>query len=463
VRRGSELLRLLRTAEAPAHEGELSDIAIDVLHAACKVIADGAGESPETLLQDAETFYKFASQAQWPQPDLGERAELLFDCALPAWRTARVAGKARDSAKWLTQLNKLSRLKSPCNLALDELLATSPSQRGPEMVAALETTETLICLCSRLRCQLDTSPTDVLREAKFFYDFLEKQIGLTGQSAEGQYFLGELALIAGTACRLTSARDDARLWFGRSESAFRQTSNATAEMSRLAFQRLAVRIEERHLEAVLAEAPMLVETCRKVDMPEEALKCRFLEGLALMESGRLPDAVNVFRQVAREARDLKSEKLLAHAYINLTQLHGILGETQEALNASEQAIPILRRLDHRIGLAKVQWGVGNLLRGQGRSVTAIEAYRIAQREFERIGMRADVAALGLVVADLLLETGRDQEAVLEVLAALPVIDELKLVPEGVAALSLLRDSVRQQRINRQALREVHGYFEETKQ
>jgi hypothetical protein len=48
----------------------------------------------------------------------------------------------------------------------------------------------------------------------------------------------------------------------------------------------------------------------------------------------------------------------------------------------------------------------------------------------------------------------------EVLAALPIIDEEKMVPEGFVALSLLRESLRQQKINRQALRDLHGYFEE---
>jgi hypothetical protein len=39
---------------------------------------------------------------------------------------------------------------------------------------------------------------------------------------------------------------------------------------------------------------------------------------------------------------------------------------------------------------------------------------------------------------------------------------LKMVPEGMAALSLLRESVRHQSVNRQALRDLHGYFEDLK-
>ena len=40
--------------------------------------------------------------------------------------------------------------------------------------------------------------------------------------------------------------------------------------------------------------------------------------------------------------------------------------------------------------------------------------------------------------------------------------DLKMVPERLAALSLLRDSLRQQKINRHALRDLHGYFGENK-
>ena len=68
-------------------------------------------------------------------------------------------------------------------------------------------------------------------------------------------------------------------------------------------------------------------------------------------------------------------------------------EADEAIEASRRAIPILKRLDDRIGLAKVHWGVGILLRERAHLSDAIDAYRQAQEQFEAIGMRADIAAL----------------------------------------------------------------------
>jgi len=344
-------------------------------------------------------------------------------------------------------------------VAAKRILETPESDRlsrAPDL--HLEEPESLLFLCGYLRNQLDTSPSDVLAEADFFYRFLEKPRRPIGLFDERDYFMGEFALIAGTACRQLSRRSEARLWFDRAESGFRHTASAVGDLSRLAYQRLALRMEERQLDAVLEMAPALVQTLERLGMPEEALKCRFLEGLALMESSQLSESVQAFLDICRDSEKLGSEKLLASAYANLTHVYGMLGDSEKAIAASRMAIPLLRRLNDRVALAKVQWGLATLLREIGQIQASIQVYRTAQREFGHIGMRADMAALSLVVADLLLEIGQDQQALREVLAALPVIDELKMVPESVAALSLLRDSLRHQRINRQALRELHGYF-----
>jgi tetratricopeptide (TPR) repeat protein len=342
-------------------------------------------------------------------------------------------------------------------------LETAIGERSTrEADSPIEEPEVLLEVCSYLRDQFDSSPSKVRSEAEYFYRFVETPKRAVGLFDERDYFLGEFALIAGTACRQLSRRQEARAWFDRAESGFRNTVNPAAELSRLAYQRLALRLEERELDVVLELAPPLAEGFLTLGMPEEALKCRFLEGIALVESGRVEAAIDVFVQICKTAEETKSERLLGLAYTNLTHYYGMLGDSENAITWSQRAIPLLKRLDDRVGLAKVQWGLATLLRENGQGVAAIEAYRCAQEEFRTIGMRADVAALHLVVADLLLESGQEVRATKEILFALPILDELQMVPEGTAALSLLRESVRQQRVNRQALRDLHGYFEDIK-
>jgi len=343
----------------------------------------------------------------------------------------------------------------------DRVLAAPLSERASRAEELrLEEPDLLLSLSARLRDRLDTSPAVVREEAEFIYRFLlapERPIGLFD---EREYFLGEFALISGTACRQLSRREEARLWFDRSEAGFRHTMNAVADLSRLAYQRLALRLEERNLEAVLELSPSLVQSFQKLSMPQEELKARFLEGLALMETERLAEAVDVFRSICSEAEALGSEKLLAASLTNLTHLFGMQADVEGAIATSQRAIPILKRIEDRVALAKVQWGLATLLRETGKIAQSIETYRAAQVEFEQIGMRADVAALHLVIADLLLELGQEAAATQSVLEALPVIQDLNMVPEGMAALQLLRESLREQKIDRPALRELHGYFEE---
>ncbi len=345
--------------------------------------------------------------------------------------------------------------------AAEKVLAT-PFERRYEAAASLllEDPETLLSLCLLLRPKLDSTPSVARDEAEFLYRFIETPRRAIGLFDEREYFLGETALLAGTACRQLSRREEAYVWFDRAEAGFRHTINASADLSRLGYQRLAERLEERQFDVVLEMLPALVESFRQLEMHDDALKCRFLEGLALLESDELAGAVRVFDEIVIEAERLGNARLLGTAYASLTNIYAMMGNAEAAAAASAKAIPVLRRLDDRVALAKTQWGLATLLRETGQIAASIEAYRTAQAEFEAIGMRADVAALNLVIADLLLETGLDRDAQRAIAAALPVISELKMAPEGMAALQLLRESARRQEINRQALRDLHGYFEE---
>ena len=324
----------------------------------------------------------------------------------------------------------------------------------------LEDPEVLLCVCDLLRRRYESSPAGVRDDAESLYQFLndpKRQIGLFD---EREYFLGELALIAGTACRVLFRRDEAWRWFARAESKFVLTANSAAHVARLAYQRLALRAEERHFDEVLELAPQWSETLIKLELPEEAIKCRFLQGLALRETGSLQEAVLVFQDICRSAEALGNVALVAQATNNLAQFYRLLGDPKQALEYAKKALPLLQQLESRVGIAKLRWCVGDIFREQGKPGEAVDAYRAALKESEEIGTRGDSAAIHLVLADVLLDAGFDRQAEWEIRAALPIIEEEKMVPEGFAALALLQESLRRRQIDRQALRNLHGYFRE---
>ncbi len=335
-----------------------------------------------------------------------------------------------------------------------------PERTGKTQELHLEDPELLLCVCEILRSRLEADPTSVRDEAAFFFGFLREPKRSIGLHDEREYFLGELALLAAASSRFLFRIQDAKIWLQRAEASFSLVQNANAHWARVGYQRLALLLEERQLEEVLELSPMWVETFEQLDMREDALKCRFLQGIVYCELGQLEKAIEVFTAICREAESLGITRLVAQAANNLVRYYAILGDEKNALHFAKKALPLQKQLNDRIGFAKLQWSIGDLLRKQGKRVAALDAYRQAQAEAREIGLRGDLAALHLVVADLLLEAGQEAQGEWEIRAALPIIDEEKMVPEGIAALSLLRESLRRRQIDKQALRDLHGYFQE---
>lgn len=336
--------------------------------------------------------------------------------------------------------------------------ASERTERAVEL--RLEDPDLVLCVCEILRARIETAPAIVREDAEFFYHFIEKPVREIGLHDERQYFLGELALTIGTASRFLFRLEDARLWFQRAEAHFAVVHNANAHWARVAYQRLALAVEERLFDEVLDLTPLWASAFLRMEMPEDAIKCHFLEGSVHWEMGASRQAIEIQQRICAEAEAMGSSRLVAQAASNLVRYHGVLGETEEGLAYARKALPILQRLGSHVHLVKLRWSMGELLRKQGKRAAALEAYRQAQTDARDLGLRGDLAALHLVVADLLLEAGQEAQAEWEIRAALPIIDEEKMVPEGIAALSLLRESLRRRQIDKQALRELHGYFQE---
>lgn len=452
VRARALIARLRKGVEA------FAGIDLDVLHAAIEVIAtDGVHDADGSLL-DAERLHGFISASNSPESMIEEERELLQACSLWAWRLARRAGKAGLADEWARRASA-----GGSHLARD---TTDPKAADPRVERwnlgrHSDESDTLLALRCELRKRWDTAPSLVLGEAELLYWHLERHQRPIGLRDEREYFLGEAALTAGTCCRLLSLREEALRWFDRADAAFRKTYTSKADRARVSYERLAIQTEEHRFDEVLKRLPSLVKTFNQFDMVVDVLKCRCIEGLARVEVGDLSLAATIFEQLRREAAVIQNDNLLAAALTNLVHVYGLVGDAENALACASQALPLLVRLGKRTHIGKVHWGIGSLLRANGQRESAIGAFSRARDEFAELGIAADVAATRLMIADLQLELGNDQAALREILLALPIVDEYKLIPEGVAALSLLRESVRQQKVNHQALRELHGFFEDS--
>jgi len=103
--------------------------------------------------------------------------------------------------------------------------------------------------------------------------------------------------------------------------------------------------------------------------------------------------------------------------------------------------------------------VGGVHRALGSLGEAELAFRSAQSDYSFLEMSGQVAYTHLVIAETLLEMRREREAEWEILAALPAIDEIQMVPEALAAASLLRESVHRRQTDPKALQALRGHLQ----
>ena len=117
----------------------------------------------------------------------------------------------------------------------------------------------------------------------------------------------------------------------------------------------------------------LAESFRRGNARELELKCRYLEAAALKETGRLAEALEGFQRILGEAKSIGSARVLSSTYVALIQLHSEMNRATEAFALAREAAPFLQSSNNRVALAKLHWGVGLLMRTQGRPASMASA------------------------------------------------------------------------------------------
>jgi len=109
---------------------------------------------------------------------------------------------------------------------VDEYLRTKAELRTNDLrLRLLYDAETMLSLITSLRSLRDARPEEAAPESAALYSWLSATKGRLGRLDEKDYYLGEIALISGGACRLLGKRDESELWLDRADSCFRHTLN----------------------------------------------------------------------------------------------------------------------------------------------------------------------------------------------------------------------------------------------
>ena len=367
-----------------------------------------------------------------------------------------------DSARIL-QFPTRTELPAVCFLDAKEAarayLSTPADQRDDSVVeSVLSNPDVLSNLCVLLKRMWETSPATAAEESGRLYSWIGTSESALGLFDEREYFRGETALIAGTAYRFIGKLDEAERWFDRAEAGFRHAINSAPLLANLSYARLAHRYVLGRYRDVLELLPSLIASFSRFGMELEASKCRFLEAQTMMQLGMDEECLPVLDSLRKSPTVRENPVLLGHVLIYAGNCYSTAGNLEEASSLYEEALPVVQGGGPSSSLAQLKWSIGDTYKSRQQLAKAVEAYRGAQRDFLSISMPTYVALLHLVIAETLLALGRHREAEWEILAALPTIEDQNMLSEGVAALTLLKESVQRRNTDPKALRELRDHL-----
>lgn len=418
LRRASELRRLLREGTAPPATSIAPDEDFkDVLDALVFLLSESAASKEVGLLEEADSAYQLIRRIQWEEDDFYERQALLRRCSDIGWQCAESRVLRTDCRRPTTDP--------------DGLWST----------------------CKRIQETADSNPRLAVEEASELHDRLRERPAC-GVFDERDFFLGETALRSAGALRLLGRREETEEWLRRAEACFQRTLNPEPPLAKASYVRLALLYEKRQLQDVLSQLPKLLENFQGFDMPSWLSKTKHLEALCLKALGRTAEASKKFTQLANALDHVTDAGLLGLIYLELGQCNAAQGHSEVAISFYGKAMSLLSEAKRFYGVAQVKAAMGEMLRSRGALAAAAEAFRESVETYSQVGMVGYTAYIRIILADTLLALGRNREAEHEILAALPTIEEHKMVPEGFAAFALLRESVCRRQADPNALREL---------
>ena len=341
-------------------------------------------------------------------------------------------------------------------------LSTPRDDRSEERIQTVLTdADCFLALCSELKERCDAEPAVVWEEASQLYGWLKRCQGTLGLFDERDYFAGECALTAGNAARLLGKRDEAEIWFDRADAAFRHTVNPAPVLANVSYARLTLFYDRRQYDRVFDLVTSLAESFRKLEMTRERLKCDFLEAMTLKESSRQDEALTKLLTLQSDAALATEPKMEAFVVLHCGELLSSAGRHAEALQCLKQVAARESVRTQPLLAAHFKSAMAEAFRQQGLLGHAAEALQGAAEAYAAAGMATLEAYLRIVLAETLIALSRFREAEWQIAAALPTIEDQKMVPEGFAAVALLREAMRQRQANPEALQALRQHLQAT--
>ncbi len=430
-RRGRELLVAIVAEALPPDNLEVDDDLKDVLWAAIEEL--DAKQFGQETFEECDRLYRFLLDLRPGTDTFDERDDLLHHVARIGWRSApgglEALGRARASV-WLHGDQEYRKhLCETAHLlpAEIEALRAQPRPSGAELRS----------VCERLHKLTPIRPRLVGPLASLLYSLFDRQTWQVGQLDELEFLKAVTALDASMVARQLAEWDLADSCHNLAAAGFRRCAD-TLDLDHVEAERLALQFEKGNFHLVSRIAPTIIQ---RLMIPRERIKAQITYAWSLVNLNRSEEASTILEASLREPVIQAEPTLHACAFTVLGTAYSYLKRDMEATASLSAAGSILEKFNRPQDSALLMASMGEHLLGRGKLDGAITLYSIARETYRHADQARLFTYMSVLIAEVLVILGRNEEAERELVAVLPLIEKLDLRREAIAAATLLRDAL----------------------
>lgn len=415
---------------------------IDVVHAVCRLLQNGTF-SPATL----ESAYGFVVNLVWGEDEFGEQDQILADLAYRAWNEFRRRGDERAMKDW--QGRCVQRVLK--QEVLRDFLALPIQSRSPNLTERfLADKPVLLAACISLEKSRNTKPVVAAREAKQMHEWLVSELA-SHPSEEISYFAGRVAYSAAGCSRHLGHFREHDSWLEVARAHFDNTLSPGPMLARVEWSRLVALHDLHRVHGILDEIRSVTAAFKRYEMDLDELKGIVLEASVLKAMNRRVEALERLEVVRYAAAATEDSLMLGLTLASIAELVAESGNPQKGLLLMREALSLMGESSGPVGLGGIHVLTAELFRNEGNLEAASREYALAVAIYQAGGLSFQEAYMRVVRSETLLAGGCEDEALAELASALPVVMREEAWVDGVAAITLLKESLRRKRADPSAI------------
>jgi tetratricopeptide (TPR) repeat protein len=218
---------------------------------------------------------------------------------------------------------------------------------------------------------------------------------------------------------------------------------------------------DQHEEALAAAraAEGIFQAYTEIDL---LLKARTARGNVYLDVGRHEEAVQLWRQLALDARSQGDRETLAQVSGNLGFCLHKLGRQAEAVASINEALDIYLEIGNLVQIPRLRRMVAHIERESGEWEVALGLLLQARTDFEKLGIGISACEVLLEIGEMLIEKG-DCSGAKQLLSDLPRrFADAGHYSNAIAAADYLRTAVRSDRASVATVQSVRHFVAETR-